>query len=334
MKFLNSKILISSTLLLATFSGCVGELSLKKENNLSLPSWYINAPVNNKQFIYGEGEGSSLQEAKANALNSMAAKLVVNVSSSLQATTKTSTDNQGSKYSKDVTNDVKLDIEKIKFTNAKVEKSGTVSGKIYILMKVNREELFTNRKKEFDINDQRITKQINLLDNYPKLEQIHILQNIYPTIIDGKKSSIVLNAINNNFNHAPFMDKYDSYIDKIAELKNDSTIGIITNSKQRYFADSLIDMLNQEQYKITQNNSGDISIKLNNKIKYNMARGWNIAKVSTTLSVISANKIVSNRIITTIGRSSTSKQSALESASNSFKKQIQKEGLDSIIFSK
>ena len=60
-----------------------------------------------------------------------------------------------------------------------------------------------------------------------------------------------LNALNNSFDHAPFMAKYDSYIDKIAELKSTSTISVTTNSKHKYFADNLIDLLNKNQFKIS-----------------------------------------------------------------------------------
>ena len=65
-----------------------------------------------------------------------------------------------------------------------------------------------------------------------------------------------------------------------------------------------------------------------------MARGWNVAKVATTLSVMSNNKIVSNRTLSSVGRSSTSKESALEDASKSFLKKIKEETLDKVIFSK
>ena len=330
--YLSRKTIIALTATLF-LSGCVGSLSPSKQD-VQIPSWYLNAPSNNGTYIYGEGEGDSIKDAKNNALNSMASKLVVSVGSSIQTTTKATRGTSGSSYSKDITKDLKVDVQKIKFTNAKVEKSDKIANDFYILMKVNRIELFNNKKKEFDINDQRVTDQFNSLNNYKKLEQIHILQDMYPKVIAGKTKAVVLNAINNNFDQGVYIKKYDSYIDAIYDLKNDSTIKIKTNSKEKYFADGLIDMLNQQQYKISNSENSDILIKINNKIKYSIARGWNIAKVATTLSVISNNKIVSNKTISTLGRSSTSKESALEDASKSFLKQIKKETLDKVIFSK
>lgn len=331
MHSLSSKKIILAITTTILFSGCMSNMLPKKE--VQLPSWYVNAPENTTLYIYGEGQGDSLEEAKTNGLDAMAAKLVVSVSSSIKSTTNTSTDGKASSYSKDVSKSVKQDVEKIKFTNAKAVESVNLSDTFYVLMKVNREKLFDNKKKEFDINDKRVDTQFNSLSNYTKLEQIHTLQEMYPKVIDGKRQAIVLNAIKNDFDQKPFIEKYDSYIDAIYDLKNNSVIVVKSNSKDRYFADQLIDQLNKDQYKISRDN-GDITIKINNKIKYSMARGWNVAKVATTLSVLADGKIVSNRTISTVGRSSTSKESALESASLMFLKKVKEETLDKVIFSK
>jgi hypothetical protein len=78
------------------------------------------------QFLYGEGENTTLEECEnLNALNTMASRLVVSVSSSLQSNFDKINyfmEHQSS-YSKDVSKDVKLEVQKIKFTNAVVEKN-------------------------------------------------------------------------------------------------------------------------------------------------------------------------------------------------------------------
>lgn len=330
---LHFKKLLIVIFIIGLFSACASNVtSINQED--SIPVWYINAPVNNAVFIYGEGQSTNLSDAKDNALNAMASKLIVSVGSSTSSVTKTSLNNSVSSYSKDVIKDVSIDVQKIKFTNASVDQSTKIADEYYILMKVNRIELFDNKKREFDINDNRIISEYNTLDKYGKLEQIHILQNIYPSIVKAKKESIILNVINNDFDNAPYMEKYDSYIDTIAQLKNDSTIMVSTNNKEKYFADILIDLLNQNQYKVSNSPSSDLQISLNNKVKYSIARAWNIAKVTSTISVSSNNKIISNMIINSLGRSSTSKESALENASQNFLMQIQEKTLDKVIFNK
>jgi len=331
LQFLNFKKIIISITIILVFGGCVTSLSMNQEP--SIPSWYLNSPSNNSQFIYGEGESkTSINDARNNALNTMASKLVISVGSNISTTTRTSRNGSGNTYSKDVTKDVKVNVEKIKFTNAITEKSENIDNSFYVLMKVDRQELFKNKKKEFDIIDSRIDTKYNTLEKYSNIEKINILQTLYPTIKKAKTQAIVLNAINNNFDHSPHIKKYDMYIDKITELKDNSTITVKTNDKKRYFADSLIDMLNQKQYRVTYDTSSDVIVSLNNKVKYSVARGWNIAKVSTAISVISNSKIISNMVITSLGRSSTSRESALENASIDFLEQIEEQTLDKVIF--
>jgi len=333
LQYLSFKKSLLTVSLAVAFSGCVGGLAPKKE--VPLPQWYLVAPTNTTQFLYGEGEGTSLEEAKKNALNTMASGLVVSVSSTMQTSTKTSTSTSGNSYSKDVSKDVKVEVQKIKFTNAIVKNSEMVNGKFYILMQVNRQELFAQQKGEFDSKDGRADELYSSLNGKAKLDQIHILQDMYPLLKEAKAQTIVLNAINNNFPYATYTKKYDSYIDKLDDIKSSCVINITTNQHEKYFSDNLIDLLNQNKFKISSNASNsDISIQLSTSPKYSVANGWNIAKVSTTLSVVSNGKVVSNKIIPTVGRSSTSNESALEDASKKFREEILQQTLDSVIFAK
>ena len=333
LEYLNFKKSITAISLAVAFSGCVGGVA-KKET--PLPQWYLQSPSNTALYLYGEGEGSTLEEAKTNALNTMAAGLVVSVSSSLQTNTKSilAIDGQAS-YSKDVSKNVKVEVQKIKFTNAIVKNSENVGGKFYTLMQVNRQELFTQQKGEFDSKDGRADELYSSLEGKAKLDQIHILQDMYPLLKEAKAQTIVLNAINNDFPYATYTKKYDSYMDNLDDIKSNCVINVTTNQNEKYFVDNLVDMLNQNKFKISSNASNsDISINLTTSPKYSMASGWNIAKVSTTLSVISNGKVVSNKIITTLGRSSTSPESALEDASKRFRESLEQQTLDTVIFAK
>ena len=133
------------------FVGCVNS-----KQDIEIPQWYLNSPANTGLFLYGSGDGENLEAAKSNALNNMAAGLVVSISSSLQTTTKTSVLNGKDSYSKDISKDVKVEVQKIKFTNAIVKNSQLINGRFYVLMQVNRIDLFIQKKSEFDTRDNRI----------------------------------------------------------------------------------------------------------------------------------------------------------------------------------
>ena len=329
MKFLHFKSSIFATLTIIFFSGCISSITPQK--NLSLPSWYLNAPVNNGMFIYGEGTSTrSLNDAKTNGLNTMASNLVVSIDSTIYSSTKTSVNS----YSKDIIKNIKVEVEKIKFTNAYLEKSIHLDNIFYVLMKVNRVDLFNNKKREFDILDSQIQKKYKQSFNYSKLEQINILQNIKSNIKKAKQQAVVLNAISNDFDYTKYIEQYDSYLNQIDIIKENLVIKIKSNNRKKYFSDAFINILNKKQFRVSYSKNSDIEISLRNKVRYSIARGWNIAKVTTTVSISSNNKTISNTIINSIGRSSTSKESALENASQDFGEQIEEKTLNKVIFNK
>ena len=109
---------------------------------------------------------------------------------------------------------------------------------------------------------------------------------------------------------------------------------VVSNNNKHYFLDELVDLINTNNYKVSTNTNSDITIKINNKIRYSRTRGWIIAKVSTTLTVYQDNKIFSNKIIKSIGRTTSSKENALEDASSSFADDIKELTLDNILYYK
>ena len=307
----------------------VGCVSVKSEKS-SIPQWYFNTPENNAQTIYGVGEGSSLEDAKLAALNSMSSRLVVSVGSTLQRMT--TSDAKGG-YSKALTQDIKVDVAKIQYTNAKVEKNGVVGGNVYVLMSVDRVALFDEKKKSFFVEDSGIDTRFQESNGMSKLEQIYHIKALSPKIIDNRKKAFVLYAIDNSFDYGSYFSKYDSYLAKIDSLKSDLKISVSTKDKDKFFADELIEMLNQDGYKVVDKGL-DVAIQLHNKIRYSEYKGWQIAKVSTTISVASKGKILSNKTINTTGRSGSTQKNALQNAAQFFKQALEKEGLDSFLFGK
>jgi len=327
LKFLASNI---KTVLLSLFMVIVSSGCFSSKEPQTIPAWYLNSPVNTSSTIYGVGEGATLEDAKSSALNSMSSRLIVSVGSSLQKLTSSST--QGG-YSKEVTQDIKVDVEKIQFTNAKVEKNAVIAGNIYVLMSVNRVELFNEKKKSFFIEDNSIVSIFNEGEKLPELERIYHIKKMSPRIIDNRKKAFVLYAINNSFDYGTYFSKYGSYLGKIDTLKSELQISVTSNEKSRFFADEITQMLNEDGYKVV-DSSSNVEIKVHNKIRYSEYKGWQIAKVSTTLGVISKGKTISNKTTNTIGRSSSTKDSALQNAASFFKQAIEKEGVDSLLFGK
>ncbi len=324
----NIKTIVLLAFVVLLSSGCIS-LGSKDESN-SIPNWYLNSPANTSTTIYGVGEGSNLEDAKSAALNSMSSRLVVAVGSSLQKLTTSST-NGG--YSKSVTQDIKVDVEKIQFTNAKVDKNAVVGGNFYVLMSVNRIELFNEKKNSFFIEDKGIDTRFSEGEDLAHLEKIYHIKAMSPKIVDNRKKSFVLYAINNSFDYGTYFSKYDGYLATIDRLKSELQISVSSNEENKFFADEIIEKLNTNGYKVVKNSS-NVEINVHNKIRFSEYKGWKIVKVSTTVGVNSMGKTVSNKTVNTTGRSSSTNNSALQNAASFFKKKLDKEGIDSFLFGK
>ncbi|MBD3841188.1 MAG: LPP20 family lipoprotein [Campylobacterales bacterium] len=329
----------SKNLALAVFTaslltGCVNIPTIspaKKE--LTLPNWYVQSPSNSELYLYGEGSGSTLEQAQQNALNNMASRLQVTVQSSIQSNTTSQTSFQlGSNYSKTISQDLKIDVAKIKFSQYTIENSIQIGNNFYVLAKVNRTEFYQLKHNELLSQDHFINGKIKILENLGLMEKINLLQSLLAKLEDAKRLSVLIHILNNQFNHIPYVSKYDELINMIEIIQANATMSVESNNEKGYFKDVLIDMLNQSHFNIA--SKSDIKLQLNPKIKYSLYNGWHIAKVSLTLNIISENKVISSKVFSVTGRSSTSQESALESASLQFRKQLEDQTLHGIIFTK
>ena len=57
-------------------------VNCSQNQTIELPKWYINPPQNDSIKLYGVGYGMNIQNAEQNALDNLAQKIVVNISSS------------------------------------------------------------------------------------------------------------------------------------------------------------------------------------------------------------------------------------------------------------
>lgn len=302
--------------------GCGTAPQLKQQT--SLPNWYIQAPQNSS-YLYGSGEGDSIQEAKNNALNQIASSLSVSISSNFQKDEGYSSGSNGSSFFKNVKNNVNAEVKKIDFSDVEIVHNKLISGKYYILVRINKEKLFNSTKEKFLILDNKIKEQLNLNSNNP----YEILRNInkaIPSINQALAKANVLYALNSNFNLKAYSKKYSSYLTKKEQLLNKITISVSNPNNQ--FSQKLIELLNEKNYKIKTNSVVDI--KISTKPRFTETYGMKIARVSVNLKVIANNKIVYSANMEVKGISNANSQ-ALAKASNAFKQKLSEIGIEKIL---
>ena len=298
--------------------------SSNKQESVNLPSWYLNIEED-ETYIYGLGEGETLQSAKSSALNFIASSISVGVSSILKKDESyTKNDELFSSY-KNVKNSINLEVNKIDFSKPKIINNVKISDKFYIKIAVNKNELFKNYKEKLDLDDEKI-------QNYYKMEKspyekIRLIKNLEKDITKAKSKVYILKALNVNFPSYKYIDRYNSYLLNKDKLISNIRISIKNDNP---FASVLINQLNKKGFKIS-NNSYDVKITLNNNIKKSKYASFKIVKISTNIIVKNQNKIISNEKINTIGRSSIDYQNAIENASKSFLLKIKTKGIEKVI---
>lgn len=308
------------------------ELSVAANKSNEIPSWYLNPTLNSDVYLYGVGEGKTLQEAKNSALNDIASRLSVTINSTInQYKQSVSYNNSLGSYQKNITENINVEVKAIKFTNATIEQSQAAANSIFVLMKVSKQELFNTYKTEFDLSENTINSTLLANKTKPLLEQISTLQTLNETIEKARSQALILNAINNAFDSNSYLINYNTIQNNATALKDKVRIKLSTNESQRLFANEFIDVLNQNGYKIA-SSQPNVEIQLNSTLNDSMALGWYIIKATTSVSVISDGRIISNHTISSVGRSSSSTQNALVNASKTFKLEVQKKGLNSILF--
>ena len=313
------------------FTGCISQPTIQN-HAITLPSWYIQPIPASTTYLYGVGEGKTVQEAKNSALNDMASQLSVTVNSSLhQYKQSTSFNASTTHYEKKLTQNIHIDVQKINFTNAHVEKSERIDTSFFILLRVNKHELFTSYKNAFELANHRIKTQAKQAKSQSLLEHINALEKLSLPIQKATSQALILNAINNSFNSNTLIQEYQNIQQHLELLKSNLKIKLSTNLTQNLFANELIHLLNASNFKVVSSKQ-NIDIDLNSTAVYSKALGWHVVKVTTNIAVISQNKTVSNTIINSIGRSFSSKQSALINASKYFKNEVQQQGVQRLIF--
>lgn len=330
MNFISFKTVFIFFFSLLLFLGCSkqkiqsDDLLLKQESE---PGWYIDPPKNNALYIYGAGYGESKSEAYKDALRSISSTFMIKLSSSLKSTTKSESFSGVDIYSKVFERNIKIVTEKIKFTNIEIYKTKKLKEGIYYLLRINRVAFFENIKKELEMEDQFLDKRFLSIKEYPKYEQFIMIKELIPKIEDLKTKVNILNIIDNSFEQSSYLEKYNSYIDRVENIKNALSFKIVSNLDKGYFKDVIFEFMGGKGLRLVGNTFSDIKIDLKNKVIYNKLPRWYIVKVTTTFLVISENKIVSSKIIRTVGRSTVSYEGALVDASKSFKYKLKEEDL-------
>ncbi len=112
-----------------------------------IPKWYVNTPKDNSLYFYAAAEGYSKQNAIKNALNDIASRINIKISSNFVI-------NKGihnQKTYSEIYQQINTQISNVGFNNYEILKTEKQDDKYYVLLRVNKQKLIQNLKTKIKI---------------------------------------------------------------------------------------------------------------------------------------------------------------------------------------
>ena len=143
-----------------------------------LVDWVLNPPADNSAEYWGVGEGQDLDSARRTALRSIASKIRVSVSGSMQSQTSV----QNETVNRTAQSRVSEVVQETEFSHVTVEKSSKTKDVFYALVKVDRRAFVKETQAKFNELTRIIEQQLFLLEQKSALEQFQLLRSALPNI--------------------------------------------------------------------------------------------------------------------------------------------------------
>jgi hypothetical protein len=116
---------------------CSGAPERRTGGSLQVPEWYLTPPRDGSE-LHGTGEGFTVDEATAQALNQIASRIFVTISSEFSRRMEQDVDNTGARFSSHSLQDIDVDVDEVEFTSHTLLRSERVADRTYVLIGVDR----------------------------------------------------------------------------------------------------------------------------------------------------------------------------------------------------
>jgi hypothetical protein len=298
---------------------------------VSYPSWFLNPPANDGSFLYGTGEGNTIDSAKASALNSIAASLSITVSSEFKKNESSQSFNGNENAYHSALNTVKAEVKAIEFSDYRIIQNQVTGNKALVLVEVSRFKLFKNQKEKLEHLSQELkSEQINIERHSPLKKAYLYNQNIEQTQ-RLKSLAILSKSINSDFDAAPYFQQAADIKQTQDNAIDDAKVSITAEPEAEVFVAVLTEGLNKAGIK-TVYKSANTRIHLKNNFQTDEIYGFKIAKATLTISTQdNSRKNIATKTISLSGKSRYDYDKAKTSAAQGFSNKIKEEGIYTVL---
>lgn len=301
----------------------------------AVPHWFLTPPSDDSSSLYGVGEGESLKSARDDALNTLASKLSVSISSTLSKNETQSTFGSSVSYNKDVSQHLQSEVKKISFTNYEIVSNGIENGRTYVLVKVDKEKFLEEKKQEVAEMEKEMGLNVAKAKTLPILERFSLLKESVATADKAKTLVTIITSLTTDYKKDIHLAQYAAYKLALEDSINDISVYVAGNDDDKVFKDVIREELTVQKIKVAKNfkaskNSVIVEIETNPTVKN--IYGRYMAKVYVTINLKNnESDVVNSTKIECNGNSSLDAKSAITAAGKNFAKQVKEKGVLSLL---
>lgn len=333
--FLRTFLVAFSLLLL--MSGCSSQPKSvpKPTKEATVPSWFLNPPQDNANYMYGVAMGKNRDEAVKGALADMVSKLSINLKSSY------SSDQKANNYytKMNISNKIQTDIASIKINNYAIIQTQMVGYTRYaVLIRTDKRQFVSGLIDTLGEEKSRLNLQLKELKNKDAIGRYNALKKMF---IQTRKMKHTLSIINELKNSIPSNKKFNklSYIadmvrvqQRFSDEKSRLKFYVQADGKSSIFVNTIKNFLVSKGLDISSiQDKNSVVIGLKSADNLYKSNYFDIAVIHLNLQIISDAMIVGGRAFTFKERYVGSMKKAYQSANFDLQKEIRAHTLNDAI---
>lgn len=258
---------------------------------LATPSWFTETKADTASQYYGYGTGETQEDAVKAALNEIASKIAVTIESRYASMQTVS----GEGFVNERKNEILANVKKMKFNNHEVMKSVNDSDEIYVLVRVDREQLLEEKKSELDILSSKLSEEQASIQNMSDIEKYKTIMMLEDDLKTLNETFFMSKSIVSSFEGDRYSELYKNFKKMMVNSKSGIVLSIDGDTiVSKNYAKVFANYLSKQGIKVSQTKANAIlMVTANTKEK----------KVESTSEAIQNSKFASVELSTVLKKS-------------------------------
>ncbi len=285
----------------------------------AIPQWVKTPPRDNAQFLYGIGEGYSLDKAKQSALKDIAGKLATNVKSETENRTSLNNGHTDSSFSQKINTQV----EDIKLTDYELLKSSQQQDRIYVLIAMSRDAFIQDKQDQLNDLNTRIAAELKDINSKNKTLQLVGYNNAISLANQARPLLYLLRTTDPLFDGQSNLDTYRQYERKEKQLSASTAFYVTSDPSMTALTQQVKTALQTNGFQLSSQAGTDGIIEIKGSI--NEAEIFSTKSVKINLNILvktAAGQLISSKSYLLSGSSVDSYETAQRNAVNTLTRQI------------